>query len=131
MSFVPDPEITKRLDNPTLFGGVLSVVSFVLKALADAGLSRKQRLTPSQLGMHPTNRGRYGANHRTVHSLGEDIGELGWDWSHIRDPIAVEEDPHDSYVLRFNQQMVLGSDYLARVTDLSVLAGTLTNGHTV
>ena len=109
----------------------MSVTRFILSRLEEAGLSRKQRLTPSQLGMHPCNRGRYGANQRTVHSLAEDIGEVGWDWSYIRDPLCAEEDPQDHYVHAFNAKMVANSKYLAPVQDMSLLAGSLTNGHTV
>ena len=127
----PDPDIVQRISDPKKFGGPLSAIQQILKRLAEAGLSRKMKLKPTQIGMHPMNWGKYGANHRTVHSLADDIGEVGWNWTFIVEPLAVEEDPSDSYIQEFNKQMVRNSEYLAPVEDLTLLAGSLTNGHTV
>ena len=126
-----DAEIQQRLAKPSAYGGILSVCKFIKDRLIQQGLLRKQRFRPGDLGMYPGNRAGYGVNHVSVHDLGENIAEVGFDWTAIVDPLAVAEDPATSYIENWNKATMNKSEYLAPVTDLSIRAGTLTNGHLV
>ena len=129
---VPDPEIVQRLEDPSSYGSINTVCGFILKRLRDAGLIFDQIYPPSRLGAHPNNRGSYGVNVETVHSLGEDIVQLGWSWDQVRvdAALAVQEDPSDGYIQAFNAQLAAGTPKLAPCPLHSIDAGTLTNGHT-
>ena len=127
----PDPEIVDRIRDPSLHGGACTVAKFIIERLKSTGLAQDCVLAPSCLGLHPSNRGSYGCNEESVHNLGADILEVGWDWDQIVNPLCVEEDPADRYVERYNMQLSKNSEFLAPVKPLSLRAGTLTNGHTV
>jgi hypothetical protein len=45
--------------------------------------------------------------------------------------VCVEDDPSDCYIQNFNAKLCNPSDHLAPVEPRSIVAGTLTNGHTV
>ena len=126
-----DADILQRLSKPKDFGGILTVAKFIKERLIGQGLLRKQRFKPKEIGMSPANRGGYGVNHVTVHELGDNIVEVGFDWSAIVDPLAIAEDPDTSYIENWNKTEMNKSEYLAPVQDLSIRAGTLTNGHLV
>ena len=79
----PDEEIVKRLEEPTRFGGILTVGRFIVNRLKECGLATVQLLTVQQMGVHPNNRSSYGINEESVHTLGGDIAELGWDWGKL------------------------------------------------
>jgi hypothetical protein len=66
-----------------------------------------------------------------VHGLAADIYAVGWDWSKVQGGICVQEDPSDSYIETYNHDLVQDSQMLASIEPKSILAGTLTNGHTV
>lgn len=124
------PEIMEAVKEPEKFGGVAAAFKFVLDKLAHHGLAKEVHFTPGQLGVHPMNRGGTGCNEEAVHDLGGHIYDVGWDWEKVRGSICVEEDD-TRYIEAFNKGMVKNSEYLAPVADRSIMAGTLTNGHTV
>jgi len=127
----PDEEIVRRLDDPEKYGGVFTVIAFILTRLRQLGLAFDQVLRPGRRGVHPQNRGSYGINHSSVHALGRDIIEMGWSWQELgAESIAVQDDPVDSYVQVYNAKIAAGSDKLAPCPPRSIDAGTLTNGHT-
>lgn len=128
--FTADPTITEAISKPESKGGIVGAARFVFDRLKSAGLISEMALPPMSLGIHPTNRGKYGVNEETVHLLGGDILSIGWDRERVRGAIAVEEDPVDRYIERFNQEIAAKTDRLAPVESMSIRAGTLTNGHT-
>jgi hypothetical protein len=127
---VANPEVVRAIADPSTKGGVFGACKFVLESLKSAGLAIDIQLSPSQLGMHPCNRGKYGANEEAVHELASDIFGMGWDWSKVRDAVCVEDGP-DRYVEKYNVGICDPSPMLADVKVGSTIAGTLTNGHTV
>ena len=127
-----DPEIVDWIKHPDQHGGIKRVVVWIIKRLRQHGLAYDFTLPPSLLGIHPSNRGAYGANEQTVHSLLDDIVSLGWDWAELgSDPLAVEEDPSSRYIETFNIELTSGSELLAPVEKGTLRAGTITNSHTV
>lgn len=128
---VADQEIVKAIADPESKGGVVAASSFVMRRLAAAGLCSDMTLAPKQLGIHPSNRGAYGVNEESVHLLGSDIMEIGWCSERVVGGIAVEEDPLDRYIERYNIDIASASERLAPIEPMSLRAGTLTNGHTV
>jgi len=128
---VPDPEIEARLKDPEQFGGVVSVSKWIVNRLKQTGLAHEVQLAPKNLGVHPCNRGKYGVNEESVHNLGKDILEVGWDADAIINPWCVEEDPNDRYIEAYNAELAKNIEFLALVEPNSIRAGTLTNGHTV
>ena len=125
-----DPQIIDALHNPSSLGGVNAVWKLIVDRLKHQGLAREIHLTPSQLGLHPCNRSKYGCHEDTVHELAKDIFEDGWDWNKVLGGVCVEDDQERSIEFH-NQSMVKDSEYLAPVQPRSIVAGTLTNGHTV
>ena len=65
-----DPTITEAIAKPASKGGVVGAARFVVDRLKSAGLISEMVLPPMSLGIHPTNRGKYGVNEETVHLLG-------------------------------------------------------------
>ena len=125
----PDPDIVLRLTRPGDFGGAVTVARFILARLKEHGLVYEAVIAPSHIGLHPCNRGKYGANEASVHALLEDIFEVGWDPDEITTPIAVEECPATRYIEAHSARVARNSDLLAPVLPLSIRAGSLTNGH--
>ena len=130
MALAIDPEIVCRLEAPEQFGGMVACSKYILAKVSFAGLCTQALLSPAQLGAHPSNRSNYGINEESVHKLGADILEVGWDADQLGQPIAVEEGP-DGYITKYNIEMTSSSPALAPVSPLSIKAGTLTNGHLV
>ena len=124
-----DPEIIARLQRPEDYGGVITSSKWIANRLRSQGLASDMLFTPSQLGVHPENRASYGVSEETVHLLGQDIVEAGWDQDLIINPYAVEEDPLDGYIEKYNKGLADCSTVLGPVKDKSIRAGTLTNGH--
>lgn len=127
----PDPEIVDRLRQPDKYGGAFTVARWIMKRLEELKLLFELVLPPSSLGMHPCNRGTYGANEESTHSLLADIFDVGWNPEEIVAPLAAEEDPNDRYIEKCNEAMTKVSPFLAPVVPMSIRAGTLTNGHLV
>ena len=125
----PDPDIVLRLTRPGDFGGAVTVARFILARLKEHGLVYEAVIAPSHIGLHPCNRGKYGANEASVHELLADIFEVGWDPDEITTPIAVEECPATRYIEAHSARVARNSDLLAPVLPLSIRAGSLTNGH--
>ena len=96
-----DPEIIARLQRPEDYGGVITSSKWIVNRLRSQGPASDMLFTPSQLGVHPENRASYGVNEETVHLLGQDIVEVGWDQDLIINPYAVEEDPLDGYIEKY------------------------------
>jgi hypothetical protein len=126
-----DPLIVDRIDRPDNYGGIVAASKFIVDRLRDAGLAHDIIIPPGKLGLHPCNRGKYGCHEDSVHQLAADIVEVGWDWEKIRGALCVEEDPSDRYIETYNSKICSNSEYLAPVEHRSIVAGTLTNGHTV
>ena len=130
-SLTPDAEICERIKDPEKFNGVVATCKWIVTRLMEVGLAKKVILAPKDLGMHPANRSKYGANHESVHNLGSDIVKLGYDQDLVVTPLCVEEDPQDRYIEEYNVKMTENSTFLAPVAPLSTVAGTLTNSRLV
>jgi len=124
------PEIVDAVKHPEKHGGVAAACKVVIQKLTEQSLAKEMHFTPKQLGMHPVNRGGTGCNEEAVHQLAAQIFEVGWDAEKVSGGICVEEDD-DRYIEAFNKKMTHESEYLAPVADRSIMAGTLTNGHTI
>jgi len=125
-----DGEIAAAIASPEDLGGIVGASKFILNRLKEAGLAREVVLPPSHLGLHPCNRGKYGAHEDSVHTLATEIFQVGWDSEKLRGAICVEEGP-DGYIEAYNRSLTMSSDLLAPVEKNTIVAGTLTNGHTV
>ena len=82
--------------------------STALQVLKDSGLAYTAKLKPSQLLVHPANRGGLMVNPHDVWSKGASIGEVGWDLQKVRTPVAIEIPPEGSKrkeILEANQQL--------------------------
>ena len=133
-SYVADPEILARLADPTQHGGLMTNYRWIMKRLEDQGLVTEQNFLVDHLGPHPFNRSSYGVNEESVHNLGQDIADLGWDFSElgeVRDRLAAEDDPSDAYIERHNIDLTKNSEFLAPCKPGTLKAGVLTNNHTV
>ena len=125
-----DPEIIQAIASPESMGEIVGASKFIVGRLMSAGLAREMVLPPSQLGMHPCNRSKYGAHEDSVHQLASEIFEVGWDSEKLRGAICVEDSP-DGYIEDYNMSLTKSSELLAPVEKNTIVAGTLTNGHTV
>ena len=132
MAVVADGEITKRLKSPEDFGGALSVSQYIIDRLTKQNLAWKQKMVPRNLSPHPCNRGGYGVNVESVHTLGADIAQVGWCWEALgSSSLCVEDCPQSKYIEEYNKALCATTDLLAPIEPCTIKAGTLTNGHTV
>ena len=127
---VVDPIIVKAIESPESAGGIVAACKMIVDRLKQSGLAREMTLSPKQLGMHPCNRSTYGCHEDWVRKLAADIFEVGWDWEKVRGGLAVEDDT-DKHIAMHNVKLCNESEYLAPVDPRSIVAGTLTNGHTI
>lgn len=82
--------------------------STALQVLRDGGLTYTAKLKPSQLVVHPANRGGLMVNPHDVWAKGAAIGEVGWDLQKVRTPVAIEIPPEGSRrqeILEANQKL--------------------------
>lgn len=131
MATMADPEVIARITAPQDFGGVVTCARWIVQRLREAGLAHDMILVPEQLGIHPDNRGKYGINEETVHNLGDDILQVGWNPEEVVSPWCVEDEPTTKYIEKFNIDLAAASEYLAPVSPMTLRAGTLTNSHLV
>ena len=127
---LPDPEIVMAMESPEERGGLFAARNFIVGRLKETGWAHEQVMSPSQLGVHPCNRGNYGCNEEYVHQLAADIFEVGWDASKVAGALCVEDNNQRTIELH-NINLTKASEFLAPVEPRSIAAGTLTNGHTV
>jgi hypothetical protein len=57
-----DPDIVSRVSNPEDFGGVCDAANFIIERLRSSSLASEIKLSPKNLGVHPSNRGSYGCH---------------------------------------------------------------------
>jgi hypothetical protein len=126
-----DADVLLSIEDPDKFGGIVAASKFIIDRLIAAGLAHELVMPPAKLGLHPCNRGKSGCHEDSVHQLAADIVEVGWDWDKVRGALCVEDDPADRYIQNYNATLCNPSDHLAPVEPRSIVAGTLTNGHTV
>ena len=118
------------MESPEERGGLFAARNFIVGRLKETGWAHEQVMSPSQLGVHPCNRGNYGCNEEYVHQLAADIFEVGWDASKVAGALCVEDNNQRTIELH-NINLTKASEFLAPVEPRSIAAGTLTNGHTV
>ena len=86
------------------------------------------------MGTHPHNRSSYGINEESVHLLGADIVDLGWEFSSlgtVESRIAIEDCPVTRFIEKHNIELTRNSEMLAKVEPMTIKYGCLTNNHTV
>jgi hypothetical protein len=57
-----DPDIVSRISHPENFGGVCAAANFIVEKLRSSNLASEIKLSPKNLGLHPSNRGSYGCH---------------------------------------------------------------------
>ena len=134
VGFVPvqiDNDIVQAIQSPEAFGGMVAASKFIVDRLRASGLASEVVLAPAKLGVHPCNRSKMGCHEDTVHQLLADIVEVGWNTSKVLGGLCVQEDAQDRQIEAFNAKLCKDSAFLAPIEPRSIIAGTLTNGHTV
>jgi len=59
---LPDPGIVAKLEDPEQYGGVVEAANWIVERLKQTGMAVDVKMSPSQLGLHPSNRGSYGCH---------------------------------------------------------------------
>ena len=92
-------------------GRIVSAVDQVVDILIELKLAYRLRIPPKMVGVHPANRGGYGISASEIHSLGEEVVEMGWSWGACSHAICIEDD-EDMTISKYTCSLKDGHDGL-------------------
>ena len=110
-------------------GRIVSAVDQVVDILIELKLAYRLRIPPKMVGVHPANRGGYGISASEIHSLGEEIVEMGWSWGACSHAICIEDD-EDMTISKYTCSLKDGHDGLQQSDPAEIKFGPLSCTHT-